>query len=236
MPDLPRKERPTENVNAQSGAQLLKPDRNNIVSTNSIKAELRVNEIPRVKIDTGLDIVTLSSFFITALIVIVTTIFTFKSARNTATSQENIANARELSEIERLRAEKRASNRQEWINTLRSDLAAYVGAVMNTWNLHQMQAGRASYQQSLNDELKWQESNKWAYEYNLSLRELQRLKAKIILLLNPTEGDSNGLINLIDNAATVATSGSSVISECDAIIEASRPILKKEWEKVKALQ
>ncbi|MET3134903.1 hypothetical protein AAKU55_005206, partial [Oxalobacteraceae bacterium GrIS 1.11] len=75
-----------------------------------------------------------------------------------------------------------------------------------------------------------------AYEYNLSLRELERLKAKIKLLLNPTESPSIKLVDFINDASSVATSGHSVIAACEAIISASQPILKNEWEKVKALQ
>lgn len=157
---------------------------------SQLKAEVIVDKVPQFKVDTGLDVVTLTSFGITAIIVIATIVFTFRSAKSTATSQETIARDRETNELERLRAAKRADNRQEWINTLRSDLAAYVGSVMNTWNLHQMNAGRAAYRQTLPAQQEWEESSKWVYEYNLSLRELERLKAKIKLLLNPIETPS----------------------------------------------
>jgi len=236
MSDKKIKDTTTGNTSNQAQASAAKKEVASVPTSRSINTEIKVIQVPKITVDTGLDIVTLSSFFITALIVVATTIFTYKSSKKTNFSQESIANARDLAETERLRAEKRASNRQEWINTLRSDIAAFIGAVMNSWNLHQMQVGRASYQQSLDDALKWQESSKWAYEYNISLRELKRLKAKIKLLLNPTEHESIDLMILIDKAADAAESGHSVISECDEIITASQPILKKEWEKVKALQ
>jgi hypothetical protein len=205
-------------------------------TSNAISAQLSIAGVPEFKVNTDRDFATPLSFLITALVLIATTVFTFRSAKNTATSQERVARDREVNELERLRADKRADNRQEWINTLRSDLAAYVGAAMNTWNLHQMSAGRASFRRSLRTEQMWQEGSKWAYEYNLSLRELERLKAKIKLLLNPTELPSIQLAALIDEASTVATSGHAVIAACEAIINASQPILKAEWEKVKALK
>jgi len=238
MPDSPKRHNNATElpVKSQASSSLAVPEVIRPLTINTVKAELSIAKVPEFKVNTGLDVVTLSSFAITALIVIATTIFTFRSARNTAISQESVANAREANELERLRAEKRADNRQEWINTLRSDLAAYVGAAMNTWNLHQMNAGRAGLQQTLPSEQMWQESSKWAYEYNLSLRELERLKAKIKLLLNPTESPSIKLVDFINDASSVATSGHSVIAACEAIISASQPILKNEWEKVKALQ
>jgi hypothetical protein len=238
MPDSPKQpNNATElSVKSQADSSFAIPDIIRPLTTNTVKAELSIVKVPEFKVNTGIDVVTLSSFAITALIVIATTIFTFRSAKNTAKSQEKVATARETNELERLRAEKRADNRQEWINTLRSDLAAYVGAAMNTWNLHQMSASRASFRQSLPSEQLWQESSKWAYEYNLSLRELERLKAKIKLLLNPTESPSIQLADFIDTASSIATSGYSVIAACNSIIYASQPILKNEWEKVKALQ
>lgn len=222
-------------VKSQRSVPVVLPDISRPLNSQ-LKAEVTVAKVPEFKVDTGLDIVTLTSFAITALIVIATTIFTFRSAKNTATSQETIALNREVNELERLRATKRADNRQEWINTLRSDLAAYVGSVMNTWNLHQMNAGRHAFHQTLPDPQRWEESSKWAYEYNLSLRELERLKAKIKLLLNPNETASIQLVALIDDASTVATSGGATITACEAIVRASQPILKDEWERVKSLQ
>lgn len=236
MPDLPKQQTSSNlPVKSQPGASVVVPEVTRPLNSQ-LKAEVIVDKVPEFKVNTGLDVVALTSFAITALVVIATTIFTFKSAKNTATSQETIARDRETNELERLRAAKRADNRQEWINTLRGDLAAYVGSVMNTWNLHQMNAGRAAYQQTLPEQQQWEESSKWAYEYNLSLRELERLKAKIKLLLNPTESPSIQLAALIDDASTIATSGGATISACEAIISASQPILKDEWERVKALQ
>jgi hypothetical protein len=106
---------------------------------------------------------------------------------------------------------------------------------MNTWNLHQMSAGRQSLRGGLDSAQQWEESSKWSYEYNMSLREVERLKAKIKLLLNPTEGPSIALALLIEDAAGIASSGKAVIAICGDIIKVSQPILKDEWEKVKEL-
>lgn len=206
-----------------------------IRTPESLKTELRVEKVPELKVSTGTDFVAFGGFFVTAIIVLATTYLSVKTSRNMVFSQEKIANAKDKLDIEKLRAEKRADNRQEWINTLRTDLASYIGAVMNTWNLHQMSAGRQPLQRELDSAQQREESSKWSYEYNMSLREVERLKAKIKLLLNPTEEPSIALALLIDNAASIASSGKAVIAICDDIIKASQPILKDEWEKVKGL-
>jgi hypothetical protein len=235
MPD-PAKKNSTATVIPPNSAKILPPQIANLPVPSSIKAELRVEKIPEFRVSTGIDYVAFGGFVITALIVAVTTILTIKSATKTVSSQEKIARDKDVSDIEKLRAEKRADNRQEWINTLRSDLAAYVGAAMNTWNLHQMSAGRQSLRSQLTAEQVWEESSKWSYEYNSALRELEKLKAKIKLLLNPSELPSIELVRLINVASDAATSGFAVISACESIVSASQPILKDEWIKVKELR
>lgn len=235
MPDLVKKNSIVTDASKNSAktiqAQIPSPP-----APSSIKAELRLEKIPEFKVSTGTYFVAFGGFLITALIVVMTTIFTIKSASKTLTSQEKIARDKDLSDVEKLRAEKRADNRQEWINTLRSDLAAYVGAAMNTWNLHQMSAGRQNLRGRLTSDQIREDSSKWSYEYNSSLRELERLKSKIRLLLNPNELPSNELVRLIEIASDAATSGLAVISACESIVSASQPILKDEWEKVKELR
>mgnify|MGYP001604867788 CR=1 FL=1 len=55
MPDVPRKEESIENIKPQSTASMFKLDLENISATHSVNAEIKVNEVPKIKIDTGLD-------------------------------------------------------------------------------------------------------------------------------------------------------------------------------------
>lgn len=112
-----------------------------------------------------------------------------------------------------------SNNRQAWINTLRDELSNYISAVMGIWSIHQMQPEQ------------WDTDR-----YYAAVKDARRLRAKIFLLLNPTECTSKLLMEQIDQSFEKAMSKSCAMEACDKIVATSQVILKTEWERVKRVE
>jgi hypothetical protein len=108
-----------------------------------------------------------------------------------------------------------SNNRQQWINSVREEVA---GLLADVRALHSLPVVRVLSEQ--------EQSDKTALSLRLRLR-LNRLR----LLLNPNEADHNELVRLISEAMK---SGASKESDQDEIFAHCQRILKREWERVKA--
>lgn len=120
-----------------------------------------------------------------------------------------------------IRASVVSSNRQAWINDLRSSIAEFLAEV----NL------ASSIKQAGGHDEKWIER----------MQKIMQLNHKIDLLINPKESDHANLANLIGEA-TNAMAGAirpkaDTSDEWDKrnqrITELSQRILKREWDRVK---
>lgn len=114
-----------------------------------------------------------------------------------------------------------SASRQQWINTLRDSLAEFLAV---TSDLRHLVATKPP------------EEWRWAPGFE----RVAFLRAKIALLLNPTERDHKHLLILLSMAVSLTT----VLQDEDAqrrsaelyheITIQSQAILKREWERVKA--
>lgn len=104
------------------------------------------------------------------------------------------------------------NNRQEWINSLRSEITSFLAEVAST-----------SPSQSLEDIPFNDMKSLWTHSY------------KIELLINPKENDHKKLVELIRKEISNlnASSDNTLIRE---IISLSQKILKREWDRVKSFE
>lgn len=187
---------------------------------------LYVDRLPKIRLDSGTDWVALSGFLLTAVIVVLGTWATIHTYRKTLKSQEAISRAVAL-----------ASNRQEWINTLRSTCSDYVAAVMTVQRLNNMSEGRLSHLTSLNDTAPDEvsrQTHEWSNNHVSAINSALALRAKIKLMLNPAEAKVKLLLSHVENAfKDCDQTGIASHAHCDQIISTAQEILKDEWEVLK---
>ena len=115
-----------------------------------------------------------------------------------------------------------SGNRQEWINTLRTEVSGFVSVVSL---LGALRAG--GYKGVTSGE-----ANQFG-------REAMERKSKIELLLNPSESLHNELITAIESALSIAIHTElepDAVEQrrcIDQILNKSKTILKQEWVRVK---
>lgn len=74
----------------------------------------------------------------------------------------------------------------------------------------------------------------WSIAYGAAVARAEKSRAKIQLLLNPAESASTELMDAIGEAYSTAKSNNDPDKENSKVISALQPILKSEWERVKA--
>ena len=178
---------------------------------------------------------TLLAFAVTALTIVCTTIVTIKHQKRALDAQ--IAISRDISdrEKEKSRVEFIANSRQLWINSLRDEVASVISDISSIWDLFQQKSGRAEVLADLrNPQYAMSELANWSTAYGSAVARAEKSRAKIQLLLNPTEAASTALMNAIDTAYSTAKSGKNPEENNSKVVATLQPILKSEWERVKA--
>lgn len=117
-----------------------------------------------------------------------------------------------------------AKNRQEWINTLRKELTEVIVVIRNLETIMRLPAKHRDAKRlwELGEEGKFKE-------------------ARIRLLINPKERDHTELVELIQKALHLALKIKDENREQlqiaeNEIINKAQTVLKREWERVKALK
>lgn len=184
----------------------------------------------------AIDWPTFLAFIIVILTIVSTTFLTIRN-QNKATSSQ-LAISREVADKarEKSRAEFISTSRQAWINSLREEVSFYISATFSVWDLWQQKNGRAETLKALkNPEYAMSELGEWSARYGSAISMAQKHRAQIYLLLNPDEDLSKDLIVAIDMALEIVKKKSDPTEPNTLIIKKLQPILKKEWERVKAL-
>lgn len=120
-----------------------------------------------------------------------------------------------------------ATFRQQWINALRDEIAMFIGEwskVATRWQRRENESEHERYDR---------------------LQALARHEAKIGLLINPKEDDHVELVQLVRDATKLAgeefagVSSNDVVKTLedarDKVVAKSQRILKREWNRVKAV-
>ncbi|MBC2771063.1 hypothetical protein [Pusillimonas minor] len=178
---------------------------------------------------------TLLAFAITVLTIVCTTIVTIKHQKRALDSQIFVSRDASERDKEKSRIEFIANSRQLWINSLRDEVASFIAETSSIWDLFQQKSGRAEVLALMNaPEYAMSELANWSTAYGSAVTRAERSRAKIQLLLNPTEPASTALMNAIDAAYRTAKSKDDPEQKNSKVISALQPILKSEWKRVKA--
>ncbi len=116
-----------------------------------------------------------------------------------------------------------SGNRQAWINTLRDAISEYI-AMCNTYSIKLDQIKSKGKEAAQNADTS-------------DLKEILRLEFKIVLMVNSNEEDSKQLINQLGLYTKALFGEPAIMQEPESIqqsiVEITKTILKKEWERVK---
>jgi len=199
--------------------------------------ELVITKPTELTVTTSVDWIAFLGFAITAIIVLFANRQTVKHSAKLIKSQEAISASNAKENIHITKSEITATNRQNWINTLRDDLANFIGAMNSIWDLNRVKTGRAEVLKELKKpEYVMTELYNWSIKSNSFLQNAESLSAKIKLLVNPNEKDSKALCSLLDEAMKAVRSKVDPKDINNEIIKVSQTILKEEWERVKDLK
>lgn len=175
-----------------------------------------------ISIETKTDINQLLLILITLVTVLASTyysVFTLKkkSEESIKANTDTIIAQRDISEI-KVKTEILSGNRQQWINTLRTEISEYLASLLSLQA--EFVGGGAGSTDSIGN-----------------LYKTNRLhRARIHLLINPKEADHKKLVELVDAAPSYLRDSDKLAVSEKQIIEISQQILKREWERVKSIE
>lgn len=179
---------------------------------------------------------TLLAFVIVILTIISTTFLTIRNQNKATKTQLSISREAAEREREKSRSEFISTSRQAWINSLREEVSFYISDIFAMWDLWQQKSGRGQMLKDVqNSEYAMSELGEWSVRYGSAFTMAQKHRAQISLLLNPSEELSRDFMDVIDVALEKVKDKLDPAKANSEIIIKLQPILKKEWERVKAL-
>jgi len=179
---------------------------------------------------------TLLAFIVVILTMISTTFLTIRNQNKASNSQLAISRESADRDREKSRAEFISASRQAWINSLREEVSFYISGIFSVWDLWQQKNGRSDVLKEIkNPEFAMSELGEWSVRYGSAISMAQKHRAQIYLLLNPGEDLSRDLIGAVDAALKTVQEKADPTEANTLIITKLQPILKEEWERVKAL-
>jgi len=198
---------------------------------------LTLNRVPEIKVDTGTDWVTLFGFLLTAIAVVVGALYTSYTFKKTISSQERIAQINAKALREQSKSEALSRNRQDWIISLRAELASIVSKVHDVYSLSLEVNDPNAIRGDSKAEL--EESNRL---HGLKFAELSGALSKsrfhlanIQMHLNPAEADSIALLAKLQLLIEAGIRTQRIYDLSQDVISLSQIVLKKEWVRVKEM-
>ncbi|VVM52192.1 hypothetical protein PS663_00847 [Pseudomonas fluorescens] len=197
---------------------------------------LTVSRVPDIVMKAETDWVVLGGIFITALVVLSGTIITVFQFSKTIKSQE--AMAKNNSELLRAqsRSENLAKSRQEWINSLRAEVASFLSVIHEVYTLSdeikdpKIRGGTES--EIFNS---WDKHYVKADKFYSFLARGRFHLANVKMHLNPLEADAQILERSMELLIGAAYSHQNIYDGTIDVTDITRRILKSEWERVKQM-
>ncbi|MGY2574717.1 hypothetical protein [Vibrio sp. C8] len=182
------------------------------------------------------DWILIAVFILTSIIVLITNRKAIKKATALAkeSSRPVMPNINPTIDVEFEKAKIVAESRQQWIQSLRAEIADFVSATNAIWDLHKIKDGFEDILTEMKDpQFAMKELYQWSCTYNKALQDTEKLYAKIHLLINPDEEHSQTLSSLLDKTMVAIEAKKSPSKLNDEIVAITQVILKQEWLRVK---
>lgn len=199
---------------------------------------MTINRVPKIELDTGTDwtavFTAVGTSLATISLIVMTTWYTAYSFRKTIKSQKSLADAQETSRIAHSKAEAVARSRQNWINSLRSEISHLLSVTHEIYSLaYDVKALRIQGEAAEAIQESWREHREKSDRFYAFVAKARFHVSNIQLHLNPGESDSRELQKQIDLLVANAYENKRIADQVDEIIKISQVILKKEWVRVK---
>lgn len=206
-----------------------------------------VEELPKLAIDTGFDLTTFLGFLVTMVVFALGTWLAMRNADKNSEVQRDLlrlsldSQAKSLSEQIKSQEKISKSNalktsRQEWINSLRSEIS-HLLSVAN--EIHTLAYDvrdpkiRGETSEQLHDSFR--DHSAKSDKFYAFVAKARYHVSNIQLHLNPAESESQALLGHIDVLIEDAYNNKRIVDHVEAIIKVSQVILKKEWVRVKEM-
>lgn len=197
---------------------------------------LSVNRVPEILMNTGTDWVALGGILLTAIVVVSGTIITGFQFSRTIKSQERMAAQRTEQVRDQSRSENLARNRQEWINSLRSEVAKFLSVAHEIYNLSgDVKEPKIRGVTGSEISESWEKHNVKADKFYSYLATARFHASNIKMHLNPAENDTRILEGAMDRLICAAYENQGIYDDSVTVIDISRKILKSEWVRVKEM-
>jgi hypothetical protein len=206
-----------------------------------------VEQLPKVVVDTGFDLTTLMGFLVTVVLFGLGTWLAMRNADKNSAVQRDLLRlsleSQAASLNEQITAQEKISksnalktSRQEWINSLRSEIAHLLSVAHEihslAYDVKAMKIGGDTEAAILSS---WKDHREKSDKFYAFVAKARFHVSNIQLHLNPAESESQALQEQIEQLIANAYENQRIADQIDKIIRISQTILKKEWVRVKEM-
>ena len=200
---------------------------------------LTVNRVPELILNTGTDWVAILSSAAAIVAVVAGSIYNASSFKKTIVSQERIAENNASFQKAQSKSEFLAKSRLDWVAIFREQVAHFLSLGHSVYNVSQYIVDAAWV--VAGDTLKDFDKSKDLYEirfsdYSDKLAKARLHFAQLELLLSPNDPNSSRLVSAMNDYIQAACNYEKIVDKGQEIVNITQEILRREWEKVKAME
>lgn len=203
---------------------------------------MTIHRVPKIELDTGTDWTAVwtavGTSLATIVLILLTTLYTAYSFRKTIKSQKELADAQEASRIAHSKAEAVARSRQDWINSLRDEVASLIAAGDVLASASAKLHGATPLAPETREEV---QRSKDLYDqlYTDVARSLNTAKlhySRVQLYTNPAEKETEELLVAMNAYIQASVNRKPTADLGNAVVGVAQRIIKKEWVRVKEMK
>lgn len=203
---------------------------------------MTINRVPKIELDTGTDWTAVWTAVGTSLatitLIVITTLYTAYSFRKTIKSQKALADAQEASRIAHSKAEAVARSRQDWINSLRDEVASFIATgddlAAASGKLHDKTPLPSETPEDVQ-----RARDLYDHRYTEFARILTTAKlhySRVQLYTNPTEKETEELLAAMNAYIQASVNCKPTADLGNAVVRVAQKIIKNEWVRVKEMK
>ncbi|KTB62652.1 hypothetical protein AO066_18375 [Pseudomonas fluorescens] len=203
---------------------------------------MTIHRVPKIELDTGTDWTAVwtavGTSFATIAVVLITTIYTAYSFRNTMKAQKELADKQEASRIAHSKAEAVARSRQDWINSLRDAVASFISTGDDLASASSKLHDRKSLEaESLQDVQRAEDLYDQLYtDFARTLSTAKLHYSRVQLYTNPTEKETDELLAAMNAYIQASMLRQPTADLGNAVVRVAQTIIKNEWIRVKEMK
>jgi type II secretory pathway pseudopilin PulG len=211
-----------------------------LVSIESLM--MTIYRVPKIELDTGTDWTAVWTAVGTSLatitVVLITTLYTAYSFRKTIKAQKELADAQEASRIAHSKAEAVARSRQDWINSLRDEVALFIATGDELAAASGKLRDKTPPTPQTPEDVQ-RSKDLYSQRYSDFARSLMTAKlhySRVQLYTNPTEKETDELLGAMNAYIQASVNCEPTADLGGVVVRVTQTIIKNEWRRVKAMK